>query len=132
MSLVAKKEKLIMAAKKVKIDWQRVNKLLQAQCSGSSIASILGIHENTLYDRCKKDQSMEFMAYSAKKKSEGKELLKEKMYDIAMAGDKILLIWLSKQYLGMSESLEKLSDEACELVIQKLKQRYETETQRDN
>jgi len=121
-----------MAAKKVKIDWQRVNKLLQAQCSGSTIASILGIHENTLYDRCKTDQSMEFMAYSAKKKSEGKELLKEKMYDMAMAGDKILLIWLSKQYLGMSESLEKLSDEACELVIQKLKQRYETEAQRDN
>lgn len=95
-----------MAAKKVDIDWDRVAKYLQAQCSGSGIAGILGIHENTLYSRCKLDNGVEFMAFSEQKKGEGKELLRKKQYDVAMEGDKTMLVWLGKQYLEQKEKNE--------------------------
>ena len=67
-----------MSAKKVEIDWKMVGRYLNAQCSGVAIASILGIHENTLYERCKTDQDMEFMAFAALKKAEGIELIRSK------------------------------------------------------
>jgi len=95
-----------MSAKKIIIDWDKVDEYLKAQCSGSGIAEILGIHENTLYDHCKSDKGMEFMAYSAKKKSEGKELLRKKQIEVAMSGDKVMLVWLGKQYLGQSDKTE--------------------------
>ena len=92
-----------MAAKKVEIDWTKVGKYLQAQCSGSGIAGLLGIHENTLYERCKTDNGMEFMAYSAIKKGEGKELLRAKQFELAMNGNIAMTIWLGKQYLGQRD-----------------------------
>jgi len=92
-----------MSAKKVDIDWSKVNKYLQSQCSGTGIASLLGIHENTLYSRCKLDNGVEFVEYSAIKKGEGKELLRAKQFQIAMEGDKTMLVWLGKQYLDQSD-----------------------------
>jgi hypothetical protein len=106
------------------IDFKKVDEYLQAQCNGSTIAGILGIHPDTLYKAIEERHNITFSAYSTQKRSEGKEILRKKLWDQAIAGDKILMIWLSKQYLGFTESLEKLSDEACELVIEKLKQRY--------
>lgn len=95
-----------MSARKVNIDWDKVDKYLQAQCSGVGIASILGIHENTLYERCKSDKGMEFGAYSAIKKGEGKELLKAKQFSIAMNGNVPMAIWLGKQYLDQKDKQE--------------------------
>lgn len=96
-----------MSAKKIIIDWNKVGKLLNAQCSGVSIASILGIHENTLYDRCRLDLNMEFMVFSAKKKSEGLELLKAKQFENAMTGNTTMQIWLGKQLLGQRDQIEQ-------------------------
>ena len=90
--------------KNIEIDWSKVDRYLQAQCSGVGIASILGIHENTLYNRCKEDNGVAFMEYAALKKGEGKELLRYKQFEIAMKGDKVMLIWLGKQYLEQKEN----------------------------
>ena len=43
------------------------------------------------------------MSYSAKKKSEGKEILRKNMFDLAMKGNVTMNIFLSKQYLGFSD-----------------------------
>jgi hypothetical protein len=95
-----------MSRKKIEIDWNTVADYLKAQCSGSAIASILGIHENTLYSRCRIDNNMEFMTFSAKKKAEGKELLRKNMFDLAMKGNITMNIFLSKQYLGFADKTE--------------------------
>lgn len=95
-----------MAAKKVVIDWEKVDKFLIAQCSGVEIAAELGIHENTLYAHCKEDHGMEFMAYSQEKKQKGKGQLRLRLWASAIGGDKTLQIWLSKQYLGMKDKTE--------------------------
>ena len=51
-----------MSKTKVKIDWKQVENLLMAGCSGVEIAASLGIHENTLYKRCKNDLKVEFIS----------------------------------------------------------------------
>ncbi|HEY5125304.1 MAG TPA: hypothetical protein VIK14_16355 [Ignavibacteria bacterium] len=115
-----------MGRPKAEIDFKKVDDYLKAQCSGAAIAGILGIHPDTLYKAIEDKYKLVFSAYSALKKAEGKEILRKSLWDSAIKGNVPISIWLSKQYLGMSESLEKLSEEAIELVITKLKEKYET------
>jgi len=117
-----------MGRPKADIDFKKVDEYLQAQCSGASIAGLLGIHPDTLYKAIEDKYKLVFSAYSAQKKAEGKEILRKSLWDMAIKGNVTMCIWLSKQYLGMSESLEKLSDESCELIIEKLKQKYNEKT----
>lgn len=95
-----------MARPKANIDWGIVDEYLRAHCEGTGIAGILGIHPNTLYLACEEKHKMSFSDYSAQKRGEGKELLRAKMFTQAMGGDKTMQIWLSKQYLGMSDKQE--------------------------
>lgn len=86
------------------IDWAKVNRLLLYQCNGVSIAGIIGIHPETLYDACKQEYNIGFSDYSHTKKAEGKELLRAKQFETAMSGDKTMLIWLGKQYLEQKDN----------------------------
>ena len=88
---------------KAVINWDEVDKYLQAQCDGAKIASLLGIHPNTLYLACEEKYKINFSEYSAQKRGEGKELLRARQFKAAMDGDKTMLIWLGKQYLGQRE-----------------------------
>jgi hypothetical protein len=92
-----------MARPKTIIDWNKVDKYLQAQCDGVGIAGLLGIHPNTLYKACDETYKISFSVYSEQKKSEGKELLRAKQFQTAMEGEKTLQIWLGKQYLGQRD-----------------------------
>ena len=95
-----------MSRPKTEIDWGKVDKYLQAQCDGSGIAGLLGIHPNTLYRLCEEKYKMSFSAYSAQKRGEGKELLRAKQSQLAMEGDKTMLVWLGKQYLEQKEKAD--------------------------
>ena len=95
-----------MGRNEVTIDWPKVDSLLKAQCDGTGIAAMLGIHPNTLYRKCEEKHGMSFSDYSALKRGEGKELLRAKMFDAAMKGDKTMQIFLAKNYLGMSDRQE--------------------------
>lgn len=85
------------------INWSKVDTYLRAQCDGVAIAGILGIHPDTLYLACQRVKKMTFSAYSQMKKAEGKELLRASMYTDALSGNTTMKIWLSKQYLDMSD-----------------------------
>lgn len=98
-----------MARPKTKIDWNKVDKLLQAQCVGTGIAEILGVHPDTLYRACQEDNKIGFAEYSANKKGEGLELLRAKQFQTAMAGDKTMQIWLGKQYLNQKDKTDTTS-----------------------
>ena len=88
-----------MSRPPIEIDWKKVDQYLQAQCNGTGIAGILGIHPTTLYMKCEEQHKMSFSEYSAQKKGEGKELLRSRQFAEAMKGDKTMLVWLGKQYL---------------------------------
>ena len=103
---------------KIIINWDVVASYLRAQCDTVGIAGILGISPDTLYTRCKKDNKIDYTAFSAQKKSEGKELLRAKQFTTAI-GDSAkeippnvtMQIWLGKQYLGQKDKQDITSDD---------------------
>lgn len=101
---------------KIVIDWNKVKKYIQAQCNGSGIAGLLGIAPITLYRACERKFKVNFEAYSAQKKSEGQELLREKQYNVAMEGDKTMLVWLGKQYLQQKDKNELTGADGKDLM----------------
>lgn len=92
-----------MAAKKAVIDWDKVDEHLQARCSGAAIARQLGIHSNTLYQRCKEDKGVEFVTYQQEKRAEGDDMLRLAQFKEAIKGNTSMLIWLGKQYLDQRD-----------------------------
>lgn len=95
-----------MGRKKIVIDWKLVDKMLMASCEGTEVAAALGIHPDTLYLRCEKDKKMGFSEYLRQKKAKGDNYLKTKQYQVAMNGDKSMLIWLGKNRLGQSDKVD--------------------------
>jgi hypothetical protein len=105
-----------MGRPKAIIDWRKVDEYLNAQCDGSKIAGLLGIHPDTLYKAIENKYKMTFSAYSAIKKGEGKELLRAKQFSVAMEGDKTMLVWLGKQYLNQSDKQELTGKDGTALI----------------
>lgn len=111
---MAKKVKQKKAGRpEANIDWNIVAKYLRAQCDSTGIASLLGISPDTLYRRCKIDNKMDYTAFSAQKKSEGKEMLRMVQFTTAF-GDRekgippstTMQIWLGKQHLNQRDKNE--------------------------
>lgn len=95
----------------INIDWDQVAYWLEARCSGSQIADILGIHENTLYERCKTDLGLEFVAFKAKNRSKGEQNLRLAQYESAVKDkDRGMQIWLGKQWLGQTDKSQNTID----------------------
>ena len=95
----------------INIDWDQVAYWLEARCSGSQIADILGIHENTLYVRCKTDLGLEFVAFKAKNRSKGEQNLRLAQYESAVKDkDRGMQIWLGKQWLGQTDKSQSTID----------------------
>lgn len=99
-----------MARPKANIDWNKVARMLEAGCGGTEVAATLGIHPNTLYRVCEKENKVSFSDYSATKRASGDRLLRVKQFEIAMTGDKTMLVWLGKQRLGQAEKSEVKSE----------------------
>lgn len=90
------------------IDWNLVAEYLEAGCSGVEIAAQLGVHENTLYQRCKSDLDKDFVAYKQEKQASGDSILRKVQYEAAIKDkDRTMLIWLGKQRLGQKEKAEQ-------------------------
>ena len=97
-----------MSATPAHIDWDAVAEYLMAGCSGVEVAAQLGIHENTLYQRCKTDLGVEFVAFKQEKQASGDSILKKVQFEAAIKDkDRSMLIWLGKQRLGQKEKGEQ-------------------------
>ena len=97
-----------MSATPAHIDWDVVVEYLMAGCSGVEVAAQLGIHENTLYQRCKTDLGVEFVAFKQEKQASGDSILKKVQFEAAIKDkDRSMLIWLGKQRLGQKEKGEQ-------------------------
>lgn len=84
--------------KKYDIDPKQVEKLASFGCTNTEIASFFG---------CSKDLiSKSYSTNVAKGKDQGKIRLRQLMWRTAEGGNVSMLIWLSKQYLGMSDKQE--------------------------
>jgi len=91
----------------IPIDWPMVDEMLRHQCTGVEVAARLGMHPETFYNRIEKERGIGFTEYAQEKRSQGVTLLREKQLEVAMSGDKTMLIWLGKQYVNQREPTEK-------------------------
>lgn len=92
--------------KPIAIDWNTVDKLLEAGCNGMQVAAHLGVHEDTLYHRTVSEHGVSFSTYSANCRAKGDSLLQAKQFHLAMKGDKTMLVWLGKNRLGQRDKGE--------------------------
>lgn len=89
------------------INWKKVEGYLKAGCSGREIAAQLGIHENTLYLRCKEEKNVDFVAFKQEKQAAGDAMLKAVQFESAVTDrDRTMQIWLGKQRLGQKDKIE--------------------------
>ena len=107
---------------KADIDWNVVNNLLKAGCSGVEIAGRIGILPNTLYDRCEKDNGIVFSSYSQQFYAKGDSIIREKQFEKAEEGDNSMLIWLGKNRLKQRDKPEEteIDMESIKLLAQQL------------
>ena len=92
--------------KKYNIDTKQVEKLASFGCSNTEIASFFG---------CSKDLiSKSYSTNIAKGKDKGKIRLRQLLWKSAERGNVAMQIWLSKQYLGMTDKQEITTTELPE------------------
>lgn len=91
--------------KTIQLDWEQFDKLCAIQCTLKEIASWFDCSEDTIERRVKEHSGLKFADYYAQKRGKGLVSLRRKQYEVALAGDKTMLIWLGKQYLGQSEKV---------------------------
>lgn len=102
---------------KANINWDDVAAMLEADCSAVSIADVLGIDEDTLRKRCPQDNNCSFSEFSRRNKAKGEKQLRAKQYEVALSGDKVMLVWLGKNRLGQSDKKEVTTNNATEGVL---------------
>jgi hypothetical protein len=91
---------------KAVIDWVKVGEMLEAGSTAEGIAATIGISRDALYKRCQGDNNADFSTFSQQKRAKGDDMLRAKQFEVAMTGDKTMLIWLGKQRLGQAEKQE--------------------------
>lgn len=87
-----------MARPPLEIDEKLVEGLARIHCTYEEIASVVGCSTDTLARR--------FADLIEQGRQQGKTSLRRKQYEVAMSGDRAMLIWLGKQLLGQSERQE--------------------------
>lgn len=90
----------------IEIDWKVFEKLCGLQCTQEEIASYFECSVDTIDRACKKNYNKYFAEIFRDKRRRGKISLRRTQYQLALDGDKTMLIWLGKQYLGQTEKHE--------------------------
>lgn len=91
-----------MPRKKIPIDGTVVFQLSSVFCTTEEIASRFGCSKDTIEGR--------FMEQLVAGRDQAKRSIRAKQYQLAIAGNVGMLIWLGKQYLGQSDNF-KISDD---------------------
>lgn len=86
------------------LDWEKIEKLCAIHCTGEEISNILAISYETLVLAIQKKYKLSFPEYFAQKAARGKMSLRRRQYEAAMSGDRVMLIWLGKQYLDQKDN----------------------------
>lgn len=82
--------------------WDQLDALI-IWSNGEYCAEQLNINYDTLNARIKERTGLSFSEYKEQKKEKLRINLRKKQYDVAMAGNVSMLIWLGKNELGQSD-----------------------------
>ena len=96
-----------MARPRKEVNVELLEELAKLHCTQEEMASILKVSVDTLQRR--------FAAHIKEARDHGKMSLRRKMWELALSGDRTLLIWLSKNELGMSDKVEEKQEVKAEV-----------------
>lgn len=119
---------------RIEINWDEFAKLCSIQCTLQEIASWFECSEDTIERAVKREKELSFAEFYEQKAATGKISLRRKQWQLALGGDKTMLIWLGKQHLEQTERkavelsgelnnpfAEKSIEELEELLKEKIK-----------
>lgn len=98
-----------MARPKKEINWELVERRMEAGCSGVEIAAALRIQSDTFYTRFKEQYGKSFQDYHVDFYKAGDANIKFTQYMKAIAGNIPMLTLLGRERLGQSKDQEKIS-----------------------
>jgi hypothetical protein len=111
-------------------NWEDFDKLLSIQCTIQEIVAYYTSPErpnlsvDTIERAVKRVHKMKFADYRDLKAPRGHVSLRRIMWQKALAGDKTLIIWLCKQYLGMTDktqvTVETMTASQLDALIDKI------------
>lgn len=96
------------------LDLVLIEKLATIHCTNTEIAAMVNCDQSLL-------SKGKYSLIIAKGKEKGKLSLRRKMFETAMNGNISMMIWLSKQYLAMTEKVEQKASISTEPVKMNLK-----------
>jgi hypothetical protein len=109
-----------MGRPRIPLDWDKIEKMGAIFCTAEEIAAVHGCSVDTISRRCEEVYGITFAEYLNEKQAYGRRSLRRKQYQKAVEeGDRVMLIWLGKQYLGQSESGDRAIDRASDIKIDK-------------
>ena len=88
---------------KLELNSKELKKLCRLQCTLVEIADWFNCSEDTVERRVKEEYDITFAEFFKKHSARGKMSLRRKQMQMALKGDRTLLIWLGKQYLGQKD-----------------------------
>lgn len=91
---------------KKEINWEEFDKLCHLHATQEEIAGWFECSVDTIDRAVKREKEINFAEYYAQKAANGKISLRRKQWQLALAGDKTMLIWLGKQHLKQAEKQE--------------------------
>ena len=98
--------------------------LMSAGMGAPAIAKQLKISDQTLYDRCEAETGMTFVALKHKQMEIGSDLLIGKGYEMALNGDRTMLIFYLKNRAGFADHV-KVDGDMPESMIANYKKAIE-------
>lgn len=119
------------------INWEQIDQMLVAGCNGIQCAAAVGVHHDTLYDRCVTDKKVSFSVYSQQKRSHGDALLHAAQFHKAYKDkNPTMLIWLGKQRLNQKEEKDNIEvknlEEKFDQDMNQLRSLFESERKIDD
>ena len=91
----------------VAIDWSQFDKLCEIQCSKESIGHFFGCSIRTVERAVKREKKMTFDDYFRQKRECGRMALRQKLFELGLQGKVPILIFVAKNWLGMSDRGDK-------------------------
>lgn len=89
---------------KIQFDWNKIKQACFVQCSPQEICHIFECDIGTIDRACQRVNGIDFTTYHKIHSEGGKSSLRRAMFKKAMEGNTTMMIWLSKNYMGMKEN----------------------------
>jgi hypothetical protein len=107
-----------MGRKKIVIDLDKLKALMRLSPSLEDTSHFFDCSQDTIERAIKKNFKCTFAEFRDKNAVHTRMSLKRKMIEKALAGDNTMMIWLSKNMLGMSDKIvQKVKTEGGPTVI---------------